>query len=277
MEYKEIGAVSLPELGIGTYGFGGGFTRDTSNDGRDIEALKYAIELGMTHIDTSEMYADGHSEELIGQAIRDFDRQSLFIATKVFQSGLTFKGVIEGCRGSLRRLGTDYVDLYLIHWPNKEIPLSETMGAMDELVRQGSTRFIGVCNFPIDLLRQAQELSRNPILTDQVEYSLLVRDPEDGLLTYCQKNDIFLTAYRPIGRGRIRAGVNQVLDDVARKHNRTPIQAALNYLIGQENVLVIPKSAQRHHLEENLGSIGWRLNQEDIRVLQQSFQTPIAV
>ncbi|MBI2018780.1 aldo/keto reductase [Candidatus Daviesbacteria bacterium] len=277
MEYKEIGAVKLSALGIGTYGFGGGLTRDTSNDRRDIEALQYAIELGMTHIDTSEMYADGHSEELIGQAIRDFDRHSLFVATKVFQSGLTFNGVIEGCKQSLRRLGTDYVDLYLIHWPNLKIPLSETIQAMDELVRQGSARFIGVSNFSIKLLKQAQELSHHPILTDQVEYSLLVKNPESDLLPYCQKNDIFLTAYRPIGRGRIRAGVNQVLDDVAKEHNRTAVQVALNYLICQENVLVIPKAAQRHHLEENLGSMGWRLDQEDIRALQQAFQTTIAV
>lgn len=277
MEYKEIGAVRLPALGMGTYGFGGGLSRDTSNDRRDIEALQYAIELGTTHIDTSEMYADGHSEELIGQAIRGFDRQRLFIATKVFQSGLTFNAVIDGCRGSLRRLGTDYVDLYLIHWPDLKVPLSETIKAMDELVRQGSTRFIGVSNFPIDLLKQAQELSHNPILTDQVEYSLLVRDPENDLLPYCQKNGIFLTAYRPIGRGKIRAGVNQVLDDVAKEHNRTAIQVALNYLICQENVLAIPKAAQRHHLEENLGSIGWRLDQEDIRGLQQAFQATIAV
>lgn len=254
-------------MGLGTFGMGGGMVKDTNHDKDDIEAIQYAIKLGMTHIDTAEMYAQGHSEELVGQAIKNFPRKNIFLTTKVHPSHLRHDDVLAACHNSLRRLQTDYIDLYLIHWPNPDIPLAESLKAMDKLVQQGLTKAIGVSNFDVDLLKEAQNLSQNKIVADQVEYSLVNREPEEELLPYCQKNNILLTAYTPL-KGVVR-NVPKIVEEIAQKHNKTPAQIALNYLISQNNVIAIPMSGKKEHIKDNAGAVGWKLEPEDIVKLRQ--------
>jgi len=193
MEYKSLTEeVKIPVLGIGTWGMGGEFSKDYSSDREDISALKTAISLGMTHIDTAELYANGHSEELVGQAIRNFNRNNLFITTKVWADHLKYNDLIRAAERSLKRMKINYIDLYLVHWPNPNVPLKETVRALDFLVDKGIAKFIGVSNFSLPLLKETQRYSKNKIVSNQVEYNLLERTPEKELLPYCQKEDIML-------------------------------------------------------------------------------------
>lgn len=277
MDYREINGVKIPLIGLGTFGIGGGMYQDNSLDLQDIEAISYAISLGLTHIDTAEIYAAGHSEQLIGQAIKNFPREKLFITTKVHPSHLKHDEVLVACQGSLKRLGVDYIDLYLVHWPNPDIPLPETMAAMDELVKKGLTKFIGVSNFDVKLLKEAEQYSENKIVNDQVEYSLQERSVEEELLPYCQQNNVILTAYTPLKGimathpGGVLGRHPGILDNLARKYGKTPAQIALNYLISQDNVIVIPKAAKKEHIKENAGAAGWKLEPEDIEALREEF------
>ncbi|GBC68398.1 2,5-diketo-D-gluconic acid reductase B [archaeon HR01] len=280
MERRRLGrkGEEIPVIGLGTWGIGGYSTADHSSDGRAVEAIRYAVELGMTHIDTAEIYGAGHSEELVGQAIRVFDRDSLFIATKVWNTHLRYDDVIRSCRRSLERLGLRYVDLYMVHWPNPRIPLSETMRAMEKLVKDGLTRYIGVSNFDARLLGEAmQALKSEEIVSNQVEYSLSSRYVERELIPFCERNGVTVVAYTPLGRGRIvdeahRGTVRgRVLAEIAGRYGRTPAQIALNWVVWREGVVTIPKAASRRHLEENAGAAGWRLSLEDYRRLSDAW------
>jgi diketogulonate reductase-like aldo/keto reductase len=252
---------------------------DTSRDDESIAALKKAIEFGYTHIDTAEMYGAGHSEELIGIAIKDFDRESLFITTKVLPEHLHYKDCIKAAEGSLKRLETDYIDLYLIHVPNPQIPIKETMKAMDLLVQQKKTRFIGVSNFSVKQLKEAQDCTENKIVNNQIEYNLLTRHSgmynvniESEIIPFCQENEIVITAWKPLVKGILFREKNKLLDELVEKYNKTLAQVAINWLISKKNIITIPKSTNIEHLKENLGALGWKLEPEDIKRLDEEFR-----
>lgn len=260
---------TLPVYGLGTWTIGGGRERDTTNDGKAVEAIQQALHHGIMHIDTAEMYGAGHTEELIGSAMKDFSREKVILSSKVQPDHLAYDDVLRALEGSLHRLGTDYLDLYLIHAPNPNIPLEETMKALDRLMDEKLVRNIGVSNFSKELLLQAQSLAQHPVVCNQVHYNLQMREAEEtGLLQYCQEYDVLLTAYRPVERGVLTKGGNTVLDAIAGKYHKTQAQVALNWLISQKNVVVIAKTSSTQHLEENLGSFGWNLSNEDITALQ---------
>lgn len=275
MEYKElVKGVRIPALGMGTWGIGGGLTadRDRSHDKEAVKALQAGIELGMTHIDTAEMYGSGHAEEIVGRAIKPFDRDELFITTKVLPENLRFDDLVHAARASLKRLRLDYVDLYLIHSPNPSIPLKETMQALEYVVEQGFTRFIGVSNFSTRLMKEAQShLTEQRIVANQVEYSLLHREPERELLPYCQKERIMLIAYTPLALGRLAKHGFKLLDEIAEKRGKTQAQVALNWLISKEMVVAIPKAVKIEHLKDNAGAVGWRLSEEEMERLDKEF------
>lgn len=256
----------IPVLGQGTWGLGGGMHADHSRDEQAREVIRTAIELGYTHIDTAEMYGGGHTEELVGQVIRDFRRQDLFLTSKVWQVTLRYQDTLKSLEGSLKRLGTDYLDLYLIHRPNRDIPLEETFRALNELVRQGKVRHLGVSNFNLEQLKRAQALSDTPLATNQVLYNLHNREyVKNGVLEYCQANDMLLTAYSPIDRGHL---VNDpALQEIAERVGATPAQVALNWLIRQDGVIALPMSTRKEHLIENLGALDIVLSDEDVRAL----------
>jgi len=262
--------VRIPSIGMGTWGIGGYGTRDTSRDKEAVEALQQGIELGMWLIDTAEMYGAGHSEELVGQAIKDSPREKVFIISKVLNTHLEYKEVIKACQRSLERLQTDFIDLYLIHFPSYRIPLEETMGAMENLVEQGLVRFIGVSNFPLNLMKEAQGyLGKTEIQANEVKYNLKCRYDEKDLLPYCQRERVTLIAYTPLEEGSLAD--NKLLQEVGKKYGKTAAQVALNWLICKENVITIPKAVNLRHLQENAEAMGWRISQEDLAQLSAAF------
>ncbi|MBI2176538.1 aldo/keto reductase [Candidatus Woesearchaeota archaeon] len=273
MECKTIAGIKLPAIGIGTWNMGrakGPVERaDYSNDEQCILAIKKAIKLGMWHIDTAEMYSSGHTEEIVGAAIKDIPRKKVFVTTKVLPLHLKHNDLIAAAEESLKRLQLEYVDLYLIHWVNLTSQIREAIAAMDELVESGSVKHIGVSNFSTKQLQLAQSFTKNKIVTNQVEYSLLDRSCEKELLPYCQENDVALTAYTPLAEGKILK--NKTLAAVAEKHSKTPAQVALNWLISKKNVIAIPKAATMEHVRENAGAVGWKLNREDTEMLEKEF------
>lgn len=273
MEYREIlPGKKIPVLGIGTWGMGGRDKLDDTRDEKEIDAIRLAVNLGMKHIDTAEFYGEGHSEEIVGEAITEFDRQELFLTTKVWKTNLRAKDLINSIQGSLERLKTDYVDLYLVHWPNQSIPLKETMKALEKCIAEGWTRFIGVSNFSVKLMEEAQRyLEKERLVANQVHYSLLHQEPRKTLLPYLQRENSLLVAYRPMARGALAKQVNNVLDELCRIYKKTRIQVALNWLISQENVIVIPKSSNLAHLREIAGSVDWRLEGNEVKMLSDAF------
>lgn len=258
----------LDRIGLGTWKMGGGHSPDPSQDAAALAALRAAFELGYRHLDTAEMYAGGHTEELIAQALEGYRREDFFITSKVMPGHLRYHQVLEACRGSLRRLRTDYLDLYLIHWPDSGVPLEETMRAMVDLHRQGLVRYIGVSNFDLDLLRQAQALSPVPLATNQVPYSLYHREyVRNGVLAYCQEHNILLTAYTPVKDARPAAA--QAVSRLAEKYGASPVQIALYWLVRQPGVITIPMSLNPAHLKENLETLELEIDPADLETLDR--------
>ncbi len=275
IEYKELGKTGekIPALGLGTWGIGGFSFPDYSYDQLAIEVIRFAVEIGMNFIDTAEMYGSGHSEELIGEAIKGI-RDKVFIATKVLPTNFRYEDVIKACERSLKRLKTSYIDLYQLHWPNPSIPIRETMKAMERLVDEGKIRYIGISNFSVEETVEAMNsLSKYEIVSNQVEYSLLVRDIERDLLPFCNKNKITVIAYSPLARGELLKGkYYDFLLKIGKKYGKTPAQVALNWLIIQENVVAIPKALSKEKILENMGAYGWKLNEEDLKKIDEFFK-----
>lgn len=272
MVYKELGKTGkmIPAIGLGTWGIGGFETPDYSRDDEYVELLKKAIEMGYTHIDTAEYYGAGHTEELVGRAIKFFRREDLFIVSKVWPNHLKRDDLLRSLEATLRRLDTDYVDLYLIHWPNPEVPLEETLDAMAEGVRMGLIKHVGVSNFDRDLLEEAVHKSREPIVCDQVLYNIEDRGPErTGLLQYCQENGITLVAYSPLKRTKLSEETRKVLERVASKHGATIYQVMLAWLISKPAVVAIPKAGSLEHLRENLEALNLKLTEEELAELDE--------
>ena len=243
--------MKIPIIGLGTWNIGGGMVPDYSSDGEEVEAIQNAIRMGYTHIDTAQMYGAGHTEELVGRAIRHFKRHELFITTKVWSTHLREPDVLREVEASLRRLGLSYIDLLLIHWPNKAISLEETFRAFNRLISDGTVRYVGVSNFSVVQLEEAKRHSEVPIATNQVEYNLLHREPElNGVLSYCQESSILLTAYEPLGKGSILQ--HKGLKVLADRYSVTVAQLAIAWLLQKPKVITIPKSTKEAHLRENL-------------------------
>jgi diketogulonate reductase-like aldo/keto reductase len=262
---------------MGTWAMGGRMSGDSSNDADAVEALRLGLELGMNMIDTAEMYGAGHSEEIVSNVLKD-SRESVFLASKVSPSHFERDQLLRSADHSLQRLGVDRMDLYQLHWPNPRVPIGETMKAMEKLVRDGKIRHIGVSNFSVDQMREAQEaLSREKIVSNQVEYSLVDRSIEPDVLPYCQKEGITVIAYSPLGQGRIprgHGGPFKVLDEIAAKHHKSRNQVALNWLLGRQSVVVIPKAIDKAHVRENASVVGWKLSSEEAQQLEKAF--PVA-
>jgi diketogulonate reductase-like aldo/keto reductase len=250
-------SIHLPEIGIGTWNYSGG-----------IEPLRAAVEYGACLIDTAEAYG---SEEIVGKAIKG-QRDRVFLATKALPRNFKRRDLVAAAERSLRRMGTDYIDLYQLHWPNLTIPIEEPMRGMEELVDAGKVRFIGVSNFSVRDLGNAQAaLPHQRIVANQVRYNLIERTIEGGLLQYCQKNGITVIAYSPLAMGiaNIRAADPEgVLRRVAESSARSEAQVALNWCIRKHNVIAIPKASTVAHVMENVQASGWRLEPESARLVE---------
>jgi len=264
---------SMPVFGLGTWQMGGRLERDfENNDEADIRAIKNAIDSGITHIDTAEMYANGYSETLVGNAISTFKREDLFLVSKVSPANLAYENVINSAKNSLKRLNTSYLDLYLIHGPNPEISIQETMKALDFLKDEGLIRNIGVSNFSKERLSEAQKYTKNKIVVNQLHYNLKFREPQrTGLLEYCQKNDVMLVAWRPFQKGLLLEEKNVLMDEICKKYHKTPAQIGINWLISQKNVVTLSKMRNKSHLIENLEALTWQMGKEDIIKLDKFY------
>ena len=262
---------AIPVLGQGTWRMGGVDTPDTTNDNADIAAIQRGIAAGLRHIDTAEMYAGGHAEELVGAARKGqgIRRADYFLTDKVWKTHLRYDDVLRAAEASLKRLETDYIDLYLIHQVNPDVPERETIRAMNRLKAEGVIHHIGVSNFSVERLKRAQAASDAPIAANQLHYNLRIREIERcGLLDYCRSQDIMVIAWRPL-RGLDLS--LPLITDLAAKYGKTPAQLALNWLLSQENVVTITKAANPRHLAENLGALGWELEREDMERLRREY------
>ena len=260
---------------MGTWGMGGEMRTDPSGDSEAVEALKLGLDLGMTLVDTAEMYGAGHSEEVVSKALEDW-RKPVFVASKVSPSHFAHDDLLRSARKSLERLRLRQMDLYQLHWPNPQIPIAETMRAMEKLVRDGVVRYIGVSNFSVKQMKEAQTaLSKEEIVSNQVEYSLVDRAVEEEILPYCQHQRITLIAYSPLGQGRIaraKGGPFNVIDEIGSRLGKSRSQVALNWLLRHESVVVIPKAGDKQHVRENAGAGGWSLSAKDSRAIDSAFQ-----
>lgn len=268
MRFEFLHNLQIPKIGFGTWPIGGHGDAEPEMEQQSLAALRSALELGYTHFDTAEGYAAGHSEELLGQSIRQLGvpRESLFITSKVSSDHLAYPAVLQSCENSLRRLGMEYLDLYLIHWPKVGMNLAEAFSALNELVQQGKVRYLGVSNFNLKLLKQAVGLCDTPLLTDQVSYSVPDRTyVKNGVLEYCQQNHILLTAYSPVKRRNIKSNKNIVT--IAQAHGVTRQQVALAWLTTQPRVIAIPMSLNPQHQAENLQAADLVLDAEEMALL----------
>ncbi|EWG06730.1 MAG: aldo/keto reductase [Candidatus Aramenus sulfurataquae] len=256
----------VPPLGLGTWKMGGGyFSPSYERDQEDVEAIRYALSRGIRIIDTAEMYGGGHAEELVGRAIKGFDREEIVIITKVWPNHLRYNDVINSAKASLRRLQVEYIDLYLIHWPSSEVPLSETLSAMEKLKEENLVRCVGVSNFDLPLLKEAQKYAK--IEADEVEYNLYNLSPERELIPYCQSQGVHVIAYSPLAQGKVIKDKRVV--ELAKKYGKPPSAIALNYLMKRS--IPIPKASNKAHLDEALEALSFSLSKEDEEYLRGRF------
>jgi diketogulonate reductase-like aldo/keto reductase len=249
---------------------------ESDPEDRAVDALRLGIDLGMTLIDTAEMYGNGRAEEIAGTAIAGRPREALFIVSKVLPSNASYDGTRRACERSLRRLGIERLDLYLLHWPGSH-PIAETMRGLESLVREGMTRLIGVSNFDVDDLRRALRALKNEKLAcNQVLYHLGDRGIERKLIPYCREQGIAVMGYSPFGHRSFPKASSQggrVLAEVAARNGKTPRQVVLNFLT-RDAVFAIPKSGNPEHVRENAGAMGWRLQNGDLAAIGGAFPAP---
>jgi diketogulonate reductase-like aldo/keto reductase len=235
-------------------------------------ALRAGIELGMVHVDTAEMYGDGGAETFVGEAIAGLPRERLFLVSKVLPYNASYTGTLAACHASMKRMGVDYLDCFLLHWRGSE-PLEETMRALEQLVAAGDIRSLGVSNFDVDDLRAAQAvLRRERIACNQVLYHLGERTIEAHELPYCREAGIALVAYTPFGRGEWQDGPGApVLARIAAAHGASVHAVILAFLTREEGTFAIPKAAQLEHARDNAAGGTLRLSAEEIAAVDRAF------
>ena len=264
------GGERIPLLGQGTWRMG----EDASKRDSEIEALRTGIELGMTLIDTAEMYADGGAERVVGEAVRD-RRDGVFIVSKFYPRNATPERMRAACERSLKRLGTDRIDLYLLHWRG-DVPLRKTLDGFATLLAEEKIRYAGVSNFDLSDMEVLARLKDGIelIVTDQVLYNLEKRGVEYDLIPWLRKRHRPLMAYSPIEEGLLAGQTHATLAAVAERHGATPVQVALAWAIRSGDVIAIPKAATSAHVREDRGALDLKLTARDLAELDASFAPP---
>jgi diketogulonate reductase-like aldo/keto reductase len=260
---------TIPVLGQGSWHLGQGHHPRAE----EIQALQVGLELGMSVIDTAEMYGSGASEKLVGEAIAE-RRDDVFLASKVLPSHATRQGTVDACRGSLRRLGTDYLDMYLLHWRGP-IPLAETVAGFEELRAAGLIRYWGVSNFDVGDIERLLRLPGGPaVQTDQVLYNLGRRSVEWRLLPWCLKHGLPIMAYSPLEQGRLLE--DPVLRGIASEHRVSPAQVALAWVLSHSGVCAIPEAGTVKHVRQNRAAHDLELSEIDMVKLDEAFPPPVS-
>jgi diketogulonate reductase-like aldo/keto reductase len=235
----------------------------------EIATLRLGIDLGLTHINTAEMYADGRAEEIVGQAIAG-RRSDVFITTKVMPSNAGYPAVLRACERSLRRLNTDYVDLYLIHWWSAAHPVAETMHALEDLVARGVARYIGVSNFDVVQVQAAERaLSRERLACNEVPYHLRDRSIEHRLLPYCEAQEMAVVGYSPVDRGTPPRGA---IAEIAHRHGRTVRQVALNFLTRRPSLFAVSRASRPEQVREHAAALDFTLTVTEVEAIEGHFR-----
>lgn len=259
--------VEVPRVGLGTWHL------EQSEPETAIAAVRLALELGLTHVDTAELYGSGRAESLVGQALEG-RRDQVFLVSKVMPVNASRQGTVKHCEQTLKRLGTDHLDCYLLHWPGS-YPLEDTIAALEELVQAGKTRAWGVSNFDEDELARALEIAGpGRVACNQVLYHLEERGIEHAVVPWCEEHGVAVVGYTPYGRNRQfppRGPGGAVLAEIAARHGVTARQVALAFLTRRPDLFAIPKSTHPDHLRENAGAAHLRLSPEDISAIDGAF------
>jgi diketogulonate reductase-like aldo/keto reductase len=257
----------IPVLGQGTWRMG----EQASKRADEVKALQLGLDLGMTLIDTAEMYADGKSEEVVAEAIAG-KRDRVFLVTKVLPSNAARKAVVQAGERSLKRLKTDRIDLYLLHWRGR-YPLKDTLAGFQTLQRDGLIKAWGVSNFDVGDMEELAALSGGAaVATNQVLYNLARRGVEADLVPWCRERGIPIMAYSPVEQGRILR--DRTLARVAERNDATPAQVALAWLLRQDDMMVIPKATSLDHVRENRAALDLQLGEADLAELARAFPPP---
>ncbi len=263
------GGLEMPALGLGTWTMGEKPARRRD----EVAALKLGLDLGMTLIDTAEMYAEGGAERVVADALEG-RRDEVFLVSKVLPQNASRRGTVKACEASLKRLGTDRIDLYLLHWQGTH-PLEETLEAFDELERGQKIRFWGVSNFDLGAMREADKLPLGRrIAANQVLYNLDQRSVDFALLDWCAERGIAVMAYSPLHRGKLKR--SQALKSVAKRHGVAPETAALAWTLRFPALISIPKAGSPEHLRANRQAIDLELSAEDLALLDKAYPPPTA-
>jgi len=262
----------VSEVGMGTYydpmWVATAFLGWRRGGAAKVDAIAAGLDSGVTLLDTAEIYG---SEPLVAKAIHGRKREEIFLATKVWPNHLRRDALVRSFNKSLKRLGTNYIDLYQVHWPNPRVPIGETMAAMQQLIDDGKLMHPGVSNFNLEQLKEAQSaLPRSELASVQLDYSLVHRHVEEGILPYCDTEHIALLAYYPLGHGKLPS--DQRLEKVASKEGKTKAQVALRWLADKANVFPIPRASRAAHVRENVGAGDWRLSNDENRDLDADFR-----
>ena len=265
----------IPVLGQGTWYMG----ENPAKKEQEIETLRWGIEHDMNLIDTAEMYGEGASEELVGEAIAPYDRSKLFIVSKVYPWNAGRDHIFQSCRNSLKRLGTDYLDMYLLHWRG-DVPFEETVDCMEELVEEGLIRRWGVSNLDVDDMEELLDAGGDNCMADQVLYHLGSRGAEVELLPWLQEHQMPMMAYCPLAQaGRLKASLlqNPEIQKVADKHHVTNVQILLAFVLSRPYTFTVPKASSLEHVKANRAAADIILDEEDLKRLDASFPKPAYV
>ena len=258
----------IPILGQGTWGIKSFRGKEYYENWK--ASLRKGIELGMTHIDTAEMYGRGTSEKIVGEIIKEYPREDLFITTKLFPMHLRYKSMKKAAYKSIERLGINYIDLYLIHWPSPIVSIKKQMKVLEELVKEEKVRFIGVSNFSVEKFQKAQSyLNDVRLVNNQLNVSIIRQKQIHESLPFYQKEGVTMTAYSPLGHyglNNIKGELKDKLENVAKKYNASSQQIAIAWLINHENVITIPKAYKIDHVEANAKAADIKLTQEEINL-----------
>jgi diketogulonate reductase-like aldo/keto reductase len=269
MEQRKLGGTGFEVAVIGQ----GTWNLERADRRRAVAALRRGLDRGMTHVDTAEMYGQGEVEELVGEAIAG-RRDEVFLVSKVLPENASRRGTIAACERSLKRLGTDRLDAYLLHWPGDH-PLADTLAAFAELQEKGKIRAFGVSNFDEEEMARAVEIAGpGRIACNQVLYHLEERTIEHAVLPFCEEHGVAVVAYSPFGSGKFpkpKSRGGQVLAAIAEAHGATPRQVALAFLVSWPSPFAIPKASTPEHAEENAGAGDLRLAAEEIRRIEEAF------
>jgi diketogulonate reductase-like aldo/keto reductase len=258
--FTEMGKTGekVSAIGLGTYGI--------ADYKKGEEAFIYAIERGINLIDTAEIY---NTEDFVGRIIKKVGRERLFITTKVHPKNLASKeSTIKAARGSMSRLGTDSVDLILIHWPHNTMSIGDQIKNIEAVQKEGLARHIGVSNFSVKQMQEARDsTSSAEVVCNQVKYNLDERDIEKDIIPFCERNEMSVVAYTPIGRGGLYK--SKEMKQVTETNGKTPIQVALNFLMRKPRVIPIPKTEKIEHMKEILGAMGWKMSDQEVMLFER--------